>query len=245
MSYLEPVFPLLLLMSVAGLIGVWRNSVGGRRPWLLTISIAGLILLSLNAVASVLSLPLEVWYDQNPIPSGAAEAIVVLAGAVASPQPPHNPYPVVGRDTYVRIQHAAWLFKHWAPLPVLASGGGQDSESYSQTMQHLLEAEGVPPNLIWIESHSHSTYENALFGARLLQQHGISRIALVTDATSMMRAAASFRKQGMTVVPAPFQFDNLDLSFKDIFPTWQAIQANDATVHEMVGILWYWLCGRI
>ena len=152
---------------------------------------------------------------------------------------------MVGRDTYVRIQHAAWLFKHWAPLPVLASGGGQDSESYSQTMQHLLEAEGVPPNLIWIESHSRSTYENALFGARLLQQHGISRIALVTDATSMMRAAASFRKQRITVVPAPFQFDNLDLTFKDFFPTWEAIQANGATVHEMVGILWYWLCGRI
>src|SRR5207237_6192386 len=185
--------------------------------WLLTISIAGIVLLSLNAVASVLSLPLEVWYDQNPIPSGDADAIVVLAGAVASPLPPQNPYPVVGHDTYVRIQHAAWLFKHWASKPVLACGGGLDSESYSKTMQHLLEAEGVPPDLIWIESRSRSTYENALYGARMLKQHGISRIVLVTDATSMIRAAASFRKQGITVVPAPFQFDNLDLSFKDIF----------------------------
>jgi uncharacterized SAM-binding protein YcdF (DUF218 family) len=245
MTYLEPVFPLLLLMSVAGLIRGWRNSLSGRRPWLLTISIAGIVLLSSNAVASVLSLPLELWYDRNPIPRGTAEAIVVLAGAVASPLPPDYPYPVVGHDTYVRIQHAAWLFKHWAPRPVLACGGGLDSESYSQTMQHLLEAEGVPPDLIWIESRSRSTYENALYGAKILQQHGISRIALVTDATSMPRAAASFRKQGITVVPAAFRFDNLDLSFEDIFPTWQAIRANGETVHEMVGILWYWLSRRI
>ncbi len=73
--------------------------------------------------------------------------------------------------------------------------------------------------MIWIENGSRSTHENAMYGAEILRQHGISRIALVIDARSMARAEASFRKQGMTVVPAPFRFYNLDLSLEDILPT--------------------------
>ena len=169
---------------------------------------------------------------------------MVLAGSVDSPLP-GRPYPLAAHDTYARIQHAAWLIKHWDSKPVLACGGGQDSEAYSQTIRHLLESEGVPPDKIWIEARSRSTHENALYGSEILRQHGISRIALVIDARSMDRAAASFRKQGITVVPAPFRFYDLKLELQDVLPTWRAIQTNGETAHELVGLLWYWLRGWI
>ncbi|PYS28433.1 MAG: hypothetical protein DMG11_12730 [Acidobacteria bacterium] len=86
---------------------------------------------------------------------------------------------------------------------------------------------------------------DALYSAQILRQHGISRIALVTDARSMLRAAACFRKQGLTVVPAPFRFYNVDLTFEDLLPTWRAIESNGETFHELVGLLWYWFRGRI
>jgi uncharacterized SAM-binding protein YcdF (DUF218 family) len=237
MSYLEPAFPLILLLAIIGVVRAWRNSTPGYRPWLLAFSIASLVLISSDLVVWVCSLPLEIWYDKLAIPKGSAEAIVVLAGAVDSPRPT-RPYPLAGQDTYIRIQYAAWLFKHWAHQPVLACGGGEDSESYSQTMRHLLESEGIPPHLIWIEVRSRSTHENAVYGAEILKQHGISRIALVTDARSMLRAAASFRKQGLTVVPAPFRFYDFPEP-KDFLPNWQAIQSNGETVHELVGLVWY------
>jgi len=242
MSYLEPALPALLLLALVSLFRLWRTSTPDKKPWLLAISLTGLLFLSLNPVAWLVSRPLEIWYDQNPIPAAEAGAIVVLAGAVASPLP-ERPYPVVGADTYVRLNHAVWLFKHWAAHPILASGGGQDSESYSEAIRHSLESEGVPSDKIWVEDRSRSTYENALYGARVLRQHGISRIALVTDARSMSRAAACFRKQGLTVVPAPFRFYNLNISFEDFLPTWRAIETNGETVHELIGLLWYRLRG--
>lgn len=244
MSYLEPALPLLLLLALVGLARAWRASTSENRPWLMTISILGIVLLSLNPVAWLLSRPLEMWYDEKPIPETTVEAIVVLAGAVDSPKP-NRPYPLAANDTYIRLQHAAWLFKHWISRPILVCGGGRDNASYSQAGRHLLEAEGIPPNLIWSEARSLSTYENALYGSQILREHGVSRIALVIDASSMARAAAAFRKQGITVVPAPFRFYDLDLSVEDILPNWRAIQANGETAHELVGLLWYRLRGWI
>jgi len=244
MSYLQPVFPALLFLAFVALFRIWRRSTSNDRPRLLTFSLVGLLLLSLNPLVWLFSRPLEIWYDQHPTPGEPADAIVVLAGAVASPLP-DRPYSMIGPDTYVRLHHASWLFKHWAPQPVLASGGGEDGKSYSQIMRHFLEAEGVPSDKIWVEDRSQSTYENALYGAQILRQHGISRIALVTDARSMLRAEACFRKQGLTVVPAPFRFYNMDLTLEDLLPTWRAIESNGETIHELVGLLWYWFRGRI
>jgi uncharacterized SAM-binding protein YcdF (DUF218 family) len=239
LSYVEPALPLLLLLAVIGLIRAWRDSRPDRRPWLMTLGIAGLVLLSWDPAVWLFSRPLEIWYEKRAFPSAPADAIVVLAGSVDSPRR-SRPYPLAAKDTYSNFQHAAWLFKHWAPRPVLACGGGGDSESYSQTMRHLLESEGVPADMIWIEDRSRNTHENALLGYGVLKQRGISRIALVTDARSMVRAAASFRKQGLTVVPAPVQFYDFPEP-KDLLPNWQAIQSNGETAHELLALGWYWL----
>jgi uncharacterized SAM-binding protein YcdF (DUF218 family) len=233
-----------------GLIGVaraWRKSERGRRPVLLTIAIVGILLLSTNLVARILSLPLEVWYDdKDPAPLERVEAIVVLAGTVNSPLP-NRPYAYPSQDTYRRLQHGIWLFKHWnSSLPILVCGGGSDDhEPYSETMRRALETEGVPPNLIWTEARSRSTHENAVYGSEVLRRHGVSRIGLIVEANSMPRAAASFRKAGMTVVPVPIRFTQLNLEFNDVLPTWQAIALNGESIHELVGLLWYWIRGWI
>jgi uncharacterized SAM-binding protein YcdF (DUF218 family) len=238
-------FPLLLLFGVAGLVGAWRRSAKGRRPWLLTISVAGTLLLSMNAVAWTVALPLEIWYENAPVPRQSAEAIVVLSGAVHSPTP-DRPYTFAAQDTYERLQHGLWLYKNWIPLPILVCGGAfEEDQPYSATMRRVLESEGVPSKLIWIEARSRSTHENAMYGSEILREHGVSRIALVVEASGMPRAAASFRKAGMIVVPAPIRFTQLDGSLMDVYPNWRAIALNGETLHEVVGLAWYRLRGWI
>src|SRR5437879_13680712 len=98
-------------------------------------------------------------------------------------------------------------------------------------MRRLLESEGIPPSMIWTEVRSKTTHENAVYGYEILRQHGISRIALVVYALSMPTAGASFRKQGVVVVPAAFGSSALEIGPQYSPPTGQSSRVNDATAH--------------
>ena len=91
-SYVEPALPLLLLLAFVGVFTAWRASATNQRPWLLTLSFIGLLLISWSPVAWLLSRPLEIWYEQAPMPREMADAIVVLSGAYidASPVRPYQ-----------------------------------------------------------------------------------------------------------------------------------------------------------
>jgi uncharacterized SAM-binding protein YcdF (DUF218 family) len=99
--------------------------------------------------------------------------------------------------------------------------------------------------MIWTEENSRNTYENALFGSRILREHGVHRVALVVDAQSMPRARACFRKQGIDAIPAPSHFREFGTSWQEFLPTWKAIRRNEGTLHESLGLLWYWLRGYV
>lgn len=112
-------------------------------------------------------------------------------------------------------------------------------------MRELLTSSGVPDAQIWVEERSRSTHENALYGGRILRQHGIGRIALVVEARSMVRAAASFRKQGFEVVAAPSDFREWEPIGDEVLPSWKAIKGNEITAHEVLGLLWYKIHGWV
>src|SRR5262249_1906722 len=136
--------------------------------------------------------------------------------------------------------------KHWKSMPILVCGGALDKhEPFALTMRHILESEGIPPDLIWMEEHSISTHENAAYGAAILRKRGVSRVALVVEANSMPRAVAAFRKVGVAVVPAPIRFTELKGDLSDILPNWQAIALNGEALHEYLGLAWYRLRGWI
>jgi len=241
MTYTQPLTSVFVVLAMIGLVRLWRH----KRVLILTSAVLGLLLLSWPPVDWLLSRPLVVWYPVRPFPMGAVQAIVVLAGAV---DPPHDerPYPLANYDTYERCRFAAWLY-HQHPHPVLACGGpdAKGHQPYSIAMRDLLQQVGVPEAMIWTEDRSHSTHENAVYGAEILKEHGIRSIALVVDAQSMLRAEACFRKQGITVAPAPSRFREFGPLFEELLPGWRALQQNELTLHEALGLIWYRLRGWI
>jgi uncharacterized SAM-binding protein YcdF (DUF218 family) len=244
-TYIQPFTLLFLSIIAVGLCGMrrqWRTA-----SWRAAFcGFWGLIVLTWPPASAILGRPLADRYAREAFPKGDAEAIVVLSGSVEYPAR-ERPYTLLGRDTYRRIEHAAWLFHNWKPLPILATGGAgpRGGEAMSSIMRRALEQEGVPPSKIWTEEQSRSTYENALYSAKLLHGSGIHRIALVVEAESMLRAELCFRKQGLEVTPAPCLFWSAPFERGRLLPGWEGIDRQEALLHEGLGLLWYWLRGRI
>jgi uncharacterized SAM-binding protein YcdF (DUF218 family) len=242
MSYTEPLLFLGLAIcafAAAGLPG------GSRRKLILGLGLLGLFLLSWPPAEWVISRPLEFSYPIRPfhttLPAGA---IVVLSGGISRPTY-ERPYPIPDRDTFEHCAMAAWIYNHGNPLPILACEGYQPRGHFAPVMRGLLRSNGISDDQIWIEERSRNTHENALYGAAILRQHGIHQVILVTDAQSMPRTSACFRKFGISVIPAPSEFGELEFSADGLLPNWRAIRRNERTLHETLGLAWYKLNGWI
>jgi uncharacterized SAM-binding protein YcdF (DUF218 family) len=119
--------------------------------------------------------------------------------------------------------------------------------AFAEVMRTFLLQLNVRPADVLVEGASRNTYENAVECRKLLEQHNLRKIVLVTDAVHMPRALACFRKQGLEVVPAPchFQAGRLEGSLRDYLPNPDAVSSCRDAVHEWLGTLWYWSRGRI
>lgn len=244
MTYIQPLILLCALAACWGWVRVRRCPGKG----ILTGSMVGLVLLSWPPVDWLLSRPLESRYERRFLPVTAAPEAIVVFGSSVDPPRRETPYPIPDLDTFLRCEQGAWLHRQWPATPVVASGGGGrwPRPPVAVEMRELLGRAGVPADLIWTEENSRSTYENAEFVAAILRQRGIRKVALVVDATSMTRAAACLRKQGIEVLPAPCDFRVFGRPYLEEFlPNWKAIRRNERTLHELVGLAWYWFQGRI
>jgi uncharacterized SAM-binding protein YcdF (DUF218 family) len=61
----------------------------------------------------------------------------------------------------------------------------------------------------------------------------------------MLRAELCFKKQGLTVIPYAIAFRVVEYPLDEIIPNSKAIARNERTLHETVGLAWYWLHGWI
>lgn len=231
-----------------------------RRPQWATGAIAlALILLLVSSnswVASRVIRSLE-WRYPDTVNLPEAEAIVVLGGAIR-PQLPPRPWVEVAEEGD-RVLHGSRLYLAGkAPLLVFSGGritwGQGKSRSEAEDMAELAVALGVPTSAMVIEPDSLNTFENAAFTRPLLSDRGIEHILLVTSAMHMPRALAIFKKQGLTVTPAPTDFHVVDDPINPETNTWQgrtlSLMPQTENLHyltralkEYLGIGIYWLKG--
>jgi uncharacterized SAM-binding protein YcdF (DUF218 family) len=242
MTYIQPLTFICLVVITAGLIRIRYSD----RFALAATGVLSLFLLTWPPVDWLLSRPLEASYAVEPFPTGSAQAIVVLSSSFL-PSRYARPYAVSDKEGYRRCEHAAWLYRQWRRLPVLASGGSQskDAPPVSVLMRDLLRRAGVDGDDILTEDTSRSTRENAVNSAAILKQRGLVKVALVVEAFAMPRAAAAFRHEGIDVVPAPCSFRTFEISGETFLPTWKSLGRNEGTLHEVLGLGWYRLRGWI
>ncbi len=169
----------------------------------------------------------------------ASEVMVVLGGGVSGPRLPQRPYPDLGAAAD-RLWHAARLFHAGKAQRILLSGGvvrtGDGSEAAA--MKRLLLDLGVPATALLLEPGSGDTAGNARLTAKLLAGEGISEVLLVTSALHMPRARRLFERAGLTVIPAPTDFEVIPMPFDllRIVPDARALDGSGRAMKELVGV---------
>ena len=223
---------------------MWRRPQSSK-PVLLTVALAGLFLTSWTPFDWLISRPLEIPYPKTfPLNESAVQAIVIPASSVA-PARPSFPVALPDTSTYARCRYAAYLYKQWKQLPIFVSGGNalKPDPPFAEVMAAILISEGVPKKAITLETRSLNTHENAVYTADLLRARGIREIAVIAEADSMLRLDLCFRKEGMAVVPAPFRHRSVTWNLEDLLPSRKAVERNERSLHEMLGIAAYALRG--
>lgn len=180
----------------------------------------------------------------------AGDAVVVLGGGVL---------PVSGALVYPdltyaadRIWHAARLYHAGKAPLIIASGGnvwpGPQQQSEADAIRAVLNAFGVPDDVIITESSSRNTRQNAALTAKIATKRGIKRVLLVTSLLHMRRAEAAFERVGLDVIPAAVDFTRRRSNFRSpwilkILPSTFSLHINTSLLREHLGHLVYRIKG--
>jgi uncharacterized SAM-binding protein YcdF (DUF218 family) len=253
---LYPLTWVVVLLSVAGLLALFPFS-PRRLRWVRLLIVSSLLLLltlSSPLIATPLIGSLEAWY-QPPLltPSDRFDAIVVLGGGVDRKG---SLRPITGPSSTSRNRTTcgADLYQQgYAPTLVLTGGDGRvfgTGPREAIEMKQWAVRLGVPESATMIDTEARNTFENATETKRLL---GPVSILLVSSASHLPRAVPVFAKQGFRVTPAPCDYvsQNLpreswdDMDPFDFMPNDGALQHSREAVAEMVGIVIYWLAGKL
>ncbi len=152
-----------------------------------------------------------------------ADAIVVLGSRV---YPGGRPGPSLTR----RAAHAAALYAQGLAPLIICTGGQGDATvpSEASVACGLIAAAGVPPEALLLEDQSHSTEQNALYTAALLQPRSAVTVLVVSDSYHLYRAALLFRRAGLVpyTSPAPERIYWFERYYRDN--------------RELAALAWYW-----
>ena len=181
--FIYPIGLLCVLIVIAILLS---NRVRMQRA-LLIMALLLIVISGNRYVALSLVRSLE-WQYLPPTDIPEGEVVVVLGGATDSALPPRTNVEVNGAAD--RILYAARLYQEGLADHILLSGGYiswqvNGSSNPADEMADILNLAGVPDEVLWLETESRNTYENALFARQLLEKKGIKRVLLVTSASHM------------------------------------------------------------
>lgn len=235
-----PPASLVLLALLGWLLGLRRKAAGAA---LVLVSLAGLWLVSCNAVAVWLSQTLLTQYPPatvQTLKNSKAQAVVVLGAGVQANAPEYG-QPMLQPLTAARLRYGAWLAQQMR-LPLGYTGGVGWANVGSGTPPEAVVARRVAQEehglaLRWAEDQSRDTAENGTLMAALLKRDGIRHIVLVTNAFHMPRSIEAFRGTGIEVTPAPMGFIGpMDRPLLDWLPSTTGMNSSRLVLREWLAL---------
>jgi uncharacterized SAM-binding protein YcdF (DUF218 family) len=236
------------LLLLGALIGLHRRKRWGLR--LAWAALAVLIVQGWEPLPDALIRQLEARHPEAALgtPLTGYVGVVVLGGAL---EPAHvwqgHGQPALN-EAAERMTAALPLLQKTPGLRLLFTGG--DGELFAGNLTEAQRAArffsrmGVTPERLLLESASRTTFENAVFSARLPGVDPRQPWLLLTSAWHMPRAMAAFRKAGWNVTPYPVDYRTGNATPWTEYSLVEGARKWHLLLHELVGLLIYRLTGR-
>jgi len=244
--------PLSNILVVAALAGALALLLRRRRlgAVLLSGGLIGLLLVSFGPVGAILMRPLEDRFPRPPADMPEPTGIIMLGGFISYPSVTRGAISLTQEGE--RLSETAALAHRYPNAMVVLSGGTFGNRTEEETegfiARRFLVELGVETSRIIVENRSLSTAENGVFTRDLLMPQPDQRWLLVTSASHMPRAVGSFRHANFPVIPYPVGYTTTGLA-GEYWTLGMEASVNllraDMAFHEWVGLLAYWLTGRI
>ena len=192
----------------------------------------------------------------SQISSGDIGGIIILGGAIEGGEITADRGEISIYAAAERVTKGFELIRRYPDLPYVFSGNsGRLSPkgiSESKAFRQLVVEQGLPEALALYENQSRNTYENVIYLKPIIQEFGSKSEAgvlkpwlLITSASHMLRSSQIFQKQGITVIPVPVDYQTGARLNWGIFDLEEGAQNWNNLNHELIGLLAYWLTGKL
>ena len=248
LDFVEDPLQWVLLLSILSLLLVWRRRERAARR---TLALAVLLLafLGIVAVPDAILQRLENAYPGTTQSPAEFEGVLVLGGGLDGGRKALEREQTLLGGSAERVTTAAALARRFPDLKIVLTGYAGPWESVGPTEAqgtlNFFEEQGVPTAGVIVEPTARNTFEIAE-NVKTLPGIDVSRPwLLLTSAWNMPRALLAFRKAGWNVEPLPVDYMTGTTIDYYRFSILGGANAWWHVLHEVLGIAWYRLTGRL
>jgi uncharacterized SAM-binding protein YcdF (DUF218 family) len=185
--------------------------------------------------------------------------IIILGGAIEGGEITVDRGEVSIYSSAERVTKAFELIRKYPDLPFIFSGfSGRLSPkgiSEADAFKQLIGEQGLPDKNAHYENQSRNTYENVILMKPMILQLGAKNAKeadsppkpwlMITSASHMYRTVKIFQKQEIAVIPVPVDYQTGNRLHWGSFDLMEGANQWNNLLHETVGLLAYWISGKI
>ncbi len=182
--------------------------------------------------------------------------IIILGGAIEGGEIAVDRGEISIYSSAERVTKGFELIRQYPELPFIFSGfSGRLSPkgmSEADAFKQLIAEQGLPDKYAHYENQSRNTYENVVCMKPMILEFGEQGTndtqkpwLLITSASHMYRSLKIFQEQGIEVIPVPVDYQTGNHLRWSRFDLEDGVQNWNKLMHEAIGLLAYWITGKI
>jgi len=244
--------PLCVVVVTIGVVLLWRGKRQKLAHVLVTFGAILLLLLGNKLFSQWLVRPLEHRFPtigELSVPSERAKLagcdFVVVLGSGNGFTPGMASINELSTSARARIVEAVRILRVLPEAQLLVSGPGEAKRAtHATVLEQSAVSLGIDPGRIQRIEHARDTEDES---NAVKKRVGDARVALVTSAFHMPRAAALFASAGVRCVPCPTDYtshDDGEFHWGDLLWDVESLERSSLAIRERIGWVWISLRGK-